>query len=417
MILAYQLLGFLLIPIIKLNIYLRIQSNKEDNKRYIERYGISNIDRPNGHLIWVHAASIGEFKSAATTIEKLHKKFTILVTTTTLTASNYAIDQFGDKIIHQYSPLDIQIWVNRFLEKWKPSLVLWIESDLWPTTLSLIKKKSIKSYLINSRISPNSFKKWKYIRGFFTKITSAFDEIFAQSPLDKERLEILTQREIKFIGNLKLSSIEKLKDNTELNFFQKKVNNFNIIMLASTHQGEERIFINLIKKLLIKYKNLKIIFAPRHPHRSNSIKKMLDQEKIHSNLFNNSTNLKEDVLIINSFGKMALYYSLSDIVILGGSFTKMGGHNPIEPAHNNCVVITGPHIYNWENIFLDMINNKACILSKNINELDQTLTSLLQNTKEINLIKIKAKKFANNSFFEIEKIISKIDNCFKEPEC
>ena len=417
MILAYRLLGFLLIPIIKLNIYLRILNNKEDKKRYNERYGISKITRPHGHLIWVHAASIGEFKSVSTIIEKLHKKFTILVTTTTLTASNYAIDHFGEKIIHQYSPLDIQIWVNRFLDKWKPSLILWIESDLWPITLSLIKKKSIKSFLINSRISPDSFKKWKYIRGFFIKITNAFDEIFAQSLLDKKRLEFLTQREIKFIGNLKLSSIEKLNDNTELNIFQKKINNYNIIMFASTHQGEEKLFIKLIKKLLIKYKNLKIIFAPRHPHRSNSIIKMLDQEKIHSNLFNNSTNLKEDVLIINSFGKMALYYSLSDIVILGGSFTKMGGHNPIEPAHNNCVVITGLHIYNWENIFIDMINNKACILCKNINELDQIVTNLFQNTKEINLIKIKAKKFANNSFFEIEKIISKIDNYFKEVKC
>ena len=167
MIVTYKLFAFLLIPIIKLNIYFRILKKKEDKDRYNERYGISNLKRPDGHLIWIHASSIGEFKSASEIINKLHKKFTILVTTTTLTASNYAINHFGNKIIHQYSPLDIQIWVNRFLDKWKPSLVLWIESDLWPTTLSLIKKKSIKSILINSRISPDSFKKWK-IKDFMT---------------------------------------------------------------------------------------------------------------------------------------------------------------------------------------------------------------------------------------------------------
>ena len=224
MFVAYQFLGFLLIPIIKLNIYLRILKNKEDKDRYYERYGISKTKRPDGKLIWIHASSVGEFKSVSTIIDRLHKKYTILITTTTLTASNYAIDLFGNKIIHQYAPFDIQIWVKRFLNKWKPSLVLWVESDLWPTTLTLIKKKLIKSFLINSRISPKSFNKWKYLRGFFIKITSTFDEIFAQSQLDKKRLEFLTKRKINFTGNLKLSSIEKLNDKIEFNKLQKKIN-------------------------------------------------------------------------------------------------------------------------------------------------------------------------------------------------
>ena len=141
---------------------------------------------------------------------------------------------------------------------------------------------------------------------------------------------------------------------------------------------------------------------------------MFNQEQINSNLFVNSLNLEEDVLIINSFGKMALYYSLSDFVILGGSFIKMGGHNPIEPAHNNCVVITGPHIYNWENVFLNMIKDNACFLCKNRKELDQIVTNLIQDTNKINLYKTKAKKFANNSVFEIEKLISRINSFFNE---
>ena len=164
-------------------------------------------------------------------------------------------------------------------------------------------------------------------------------------------------------------------------------------------------------------KKLKIIIAPRHPHRSHSIIKIFDKEQINSNLFNDSLNLEEDVLIINSFGRMALYYSLSDIVVLGGSFTKMGGHNPVEPAHNNCVVITGPHIYNWENVFLNMINENACFLCKNIKELEQVVINLFHDTDKINLFKTKAKEFANNSFFEIEKLILKIDNYFNKLKC
>ena len=417
MLITYQFLGFLFIPIIKLNIYLRILQHKEDKNRYYERYGISKIKRPPGQLMWIHASSIGEFKSVSTIIDRLHKQYTILVTTTTLTASNYAIDHFSNKIIHQYAPFDIQIWVNRFLNKWRPSFVLWVESDLWPTTLTLIKKKSIKSFLINSRISPKSFSKWKYIREFFIKITNTFDEIFAQSQLDKKRLEFLTKRKITFIGNLKLSSIEKINNEIEFTKLQKKINKYQVLMFASTHEGEEKIFINFIKNLLSKYKNLKIIIAPRHPRRSYSIIEMFNQEKINSNLFDNSLDLEEDVLVINSFGRMALYYSLSDFVILGGSFIKLGGHNPVEPAHNNCVVITGPHIYNWENVFLDMKNNNACLICNNVKELNQIVTNLFQDTKKINLIKIQAKEFANNSFVEIEKLISKIDNFFNEAKC
>ena len=346
MILVYQLLGYLLIPLIKLNIYLRILNNKEDKKRYFERYGISKITRPKGPLIWIHAASIGEFKSASRLIEQFNKKFTILATTTTLAASNYASKNFGNKIIHQYAPFDIKIWVERFLKKWKPSIVLWIESDLWPVTIKSINQKSIKCLLINSRISPKSYNRWKYFKNLFVDITNTFDEIFAQSQLDKKRLELLTNRKINFIGNLKLSSLKKLSKKNEFKKLQKKILRKKILMFASTHNGEEELFLNTIKNLLLKNYNLKIFIAPRHLERVTTIIKLLKKENIKSNFINKSPKFEEDVFIINSFGKMSLYYALSDIVVLGGSFMKMGGHNPVEPASNICVVVTGPHTYN-----------------------------------------------------------------------
>jgi len=413
MLIVYQFIGYILLPFIKLNIYLRILNNKEDKKRYSERFGITSMKTPKGKLIWIHAASVGEFKSATLIINKLYKKFNILITTTTLAAANYATENYNDKIIHQYAPFDIPIWVKRFLKKWNPVFVLWIESDLWPTTLALIKKNSIKSILLNSRISPKSFNKWKYIKFFYTNITNTFNEIFSQSLLDKKRLEILTKRKINYIGNLKLASIEKSYDKEKIKDLRAKLSDYKILMLASTHVGEEKIFINLIKKFLLKYKRLKIIVAPRHIERSKYILKIFNNEKIKSNIFDNSLNLEEDVFLINSFGKMNFYYALSDIVILGGSFVKMGGHNPVEPALNNCVVITGPHIYNWENVYCDMINFKACLKCNNINELDQCMISLLQNDEKIKLLKSKARKFTENNFFEIDKLFSIIDNNFR----
>ena len=140
MIIIYKYLGIILIPLIKINLLLRILKGKENKNRFSERYGISSIERPEGDLIWIHAASVGEFKSAVLLIDTLHKKYTILLTTTTLSAANFAIKKYGHKIIHQFAPLDISMWVEKFLIKWRPKLVIWIESDLWPITTKLLKQ-------------------------------------------------------------------------------------------------------------------------------------------------------------------------------------------------------------------------------------------------------------------------------------
>ena len=410
MLFFYQFLAFILIPIIKINLYIRLLKGKEDKIRYLERYGISTIDRPQGKVIWIHAASIGEFKSSSILINKFHSNFNILVTTTTLSAANYAIEKYGNKIIHQYAPFDIIKWVDRFLETWKPQLSIWIESDLWPTTLHLLKKKSIKSILVNSRISPQSYQKWKLIKFFYKKIVSTFDEIFAQSPIDKKRIEFLTNREVNYIGNLKLSSIDKNNTNVFSNNLKNNLNNYNILMFASTHQGEEEKILELLKNTLSKINKLKIIIAPRHPERSDKILSILKKKNINSNVFKNSQNLEEDVLIVDSFGKMSLYFSLSDIVILGGSFVKMGGHNPIEPANNNCAIITGPYIYNWENLFIDMIDSGACYMFNNFIEIETFILDLYNNSEKLNSIKNKAKIFSEKKFFQSEKLFHTIDS-------
>ena len=206
MINIYMYLGIILIPFIKLNVFLRILKGKENKMRFSERYGITSMKRPKGDLVWIHATSVGEFKSADILINKFYKKYTILVTTTTLSAANFAIKHYGHKIIHQFAPLDIILWVEKFLIKWKPKLVIWVESDLWPVTTKLLKQKSIKSLLINVRMSPHSFKKWKKLKFFYKQMTECFSEIFAQSQIDRERIRQLTDRDIKYIGNLKLSS-------------------------------------------------------------------------------------------------------------------------------------------------------------------------------------------------------------------
>ena len=319
MIILYKYLGIILIPLIKLNVFFRIFRGKENKARFLERYGITSLKRPEGDVVWIHAASIGEFKSADLLINLLYKNYTILVTTTTLSAANFASKNYAHKIIHQFAPLDISLWVEKFLNKWRPKLVIWIESDLWPITMELLKQKSIKSLLVNVRMSPQSFKKWKIIKFFYKQMTECFSEIFAQSQLDKERIKTLTNRNIKFIGNLKLSSgsnIQQISLDKKLINFQKG----RTLMLASTHENEEFQFLSTIKRLLLQVDGLKIIIAPRHPERSKTIQSIYQKSGISTKLMSDNAYASGDVLIVNTFGNLPAYFNISDIVFLGGSF-------------------------------------------------------------------------------------------------
>ena len=413
MINLYKYLGIILIPFIKINLFLRILKGKENKERFSERYGIASIKRPKGNLVWIHAASIGEFKSTDLLINILHKDYTILITTTTLSAANFALKNYGHKIIHQFAPLDISIWVEKFLNKWNPQLVIWVESDLWPITMKLLKQKSIKSLLVNVRMSPKSFNKWKKFNFFYKQMTDCFYEIFAQSQLDQERIKTLTNRDIKFIGNLKLSLNSKYKKdsaNKNLEYFQ----NSKTLMLASTHDDEEIQFLPVIERLLSQINNLKIIIAPRHPERAISILSNYQKYGISAKLIENNNFLKEDVIIVDTFGNLPTYFNVSDIVFLGGSLVNKGGHNPIEPAINDCVILTGPYIHNWENIYYEMLENKACFVFDKILNLEKKIKNLFENDNEIYLLKEKSKKLAQKNFFDSKKLIYSIKNILEE---
>ena len=214
MIYIYRIISLILIPFLKINIKLRIKKNKEIKTRYKERFGISNyrFDKPK-KVIWIHAASVGEFKSSDYIIKKYHKNYNLLVTTTTVSAAEFAINNYGNKIIHQFAPLDNDFWINNFINHWKPNFIIWIESDLWPLTLHNIKKKNIKAVLLNLRLSPKSLKRWRLVPFFYTKLLDSFDEVLAQSELDQKRVEKITKRKIRFIGNLKLASHNSISQN------------------------------------------------------------------------------------------------------------------------------------------------------------------------------------------------------------
>ena len=401
----YRFLSFIAIPLIFFNICWRIIQKKEDKQRYKERFGKSSIQIPQNKIIWIHAASVGEFKSSHIIIETYYKKYSILVTTTTKSAAEYASKYYAGKIIHQYAPFDVDIWVKRFIKYWKPQLVLWIESDLWPNTLSAIKKNKIQSLLINARISPQSFNRWKRIANNYNELLKTFSNVFAQSREDLKRLQSLTDKKIEFIGNLKLANVADTKNFPVLS----KKSNLSI-MLASSHKGEEEKLIPLIKKLYVKYSNTQFYLAPRHPERSSSIKKMFNHKKLKCTKESNLNYKNSRVIIVDSFGNLASYFHKSDIVFLGGSLSKSGGHNPIEPAKYNCAIISGNHVFNWQNIYDEMVKEQACYIINNLEKLEDLLEKLINDEDILEKSKQNALNFAQKKFFDEEKLIDIINN-------
>ena len=160
-------------------------------------------------------------------------------------------------------------------------------------------------------------------------------------------------------------------------------------MIVSSHEGEEEKLLPMIKKLIIHNSNMQIILAPRHPKRSTKIKSLCNSLKIPSRLEDSNSSNSQAIIIVNSFGNLASYFESSDIVFLGGSLISKGGHNPIEPAIHNCALITGPFIYNWQNIYEDMFINDACLKIQTVDDLEIKIQDLISNNTLIKKMKIK----------------------------
>ena len=393
MIKIYQFLSYVLFPIILINLYLRIVRNKEDKNRYKERFGKTDFNfNFSKKIIWLHAASVGEFKSSHVIIEKYYKDFQILVTTTTMTSADYVKKYYNDKVIHQYIPFDVPFWCNRFLNYWKPSLVLWIESDIWPNMLKNIRDKKINCLYINARISPKSFNKWKYLKNLYSETLGTFNKIFVQSGNDLKRIENLTNADVKYIGNLKLSYNNKNKINK---YNEKKFS----IMIASSHHLEEEMILNRIKKIIHREK-LKVCIAPRHPERIKKICKILVKNNFSYSLDSEDKSSNNEIMIVDSFGNLDAYFKNSQIVILGGSFISKGGHNPLEPARYGCAIISGNYVYNWQNIYDEMLKEKACFIINDIQDLEFKIQNILLNKELLENYKNKALDFSNKKFFD-----------------
>ena len=411
---VYKILAnliFLFSPII---ILIRILKRKEHITRFKEKFSIHTKKRLPGKLIWFHGASVGEILSIIPLIKKLEKKNNIkqiLITSNTLSSSKVLSNFRLKKTIHQFFPIDTKHHSNKFLNYWNPSVVIFIDSEVWPNMIDNIKKRSLSLVLMNARITDKSFKKWKIFSLSARNIFQKFDICLSSNLKSKNYLKSLGAKNIKYIGNLKFSQTENnridLNNDIKKFFITKKV-----WCASSTHHNEEKICAETHKKLKLKYKNLLTIIIPRHVHRANKVKNEIQKLdlKVHMHDSKKKIDPQTDIYLVNSFGQTKSFFKICKIVFLGGSIIKHGGQNPLEAVRYGCNVVHGPNVWNFEEIY--SLLKKYEFSNKIINRVQLTakidkIFNMKTNSKDIQIkIKRLGDKILKSTFNEIDYFIN-----------
>ena len=394
----YNILINLLILISPIIILLRIIKKKEDKVRFKEKFCFFSKKRDKGNLIWFHGSSVGEILSIVPLIEKLEnnrKIDKILITSSTLSSSKILYKYKFKKTIHQFFPLDSNWLTKKFLNYWKPSAAIFIESEIWPNMLKNIKKKTIPIILLNARITKKSYNRWMMLSNTSKILFSNFDICFSQNLETAKYLKSLGAKKIKFLGNLKFAESKYKEKYSFISKYKKAFRLRKIWCAASTHNSEEKICALVHKKLKKKYKNLLTIIIPRHIQRTGDI---IDQIKsLNLNIQSRSTSIKikknTDIFIVDSYGETKSFYKICKTVFLGGSLIKHGGQNPLEAARFGSKILHGPHIENFKEVYQLLGKNN---ISFKFNNVDQ-LTNLIDNS-------LKNEKSHNNKFIKLNKI-------------
>lgn len=379
---AYRRLSAALTPLAPVLIRQRLKNNKEDPARLDERRGISQIERPAGPLVWIHGASVGEVLAAAALIERLRALgMRILLTSGTVTSAEIIAKRFPTDIIHQYIPYDSPRFVARFLDHWKPSLALFIESDLWPNLIISAAKRRLPMVLINARMSQRSFPRWQKFSATISALLGRFEICLAQSETDAERFSALGSRSVVVTGNLKLDVQAPPGDAVKLDKLMAVTRGRPIIVASSTHPGEEEIILETHKTLTSFFPKLLTVIVPRHAHRGADIAQMITVAGAQVALRSREEfpHAGTDIYVADTMGELGLFYRLSPVVFIGGSLVPHGGQNPIEAVKLGASVVHGPHVFNFTDVYEALDGAGGAKLADSSEQLVKQLGQMLGN--------------------------------------
>ena len=353
--------------------------------RFNERMGIASRPRPEGPLVWVHAASIGESLSMTSLIDRLiheYPKITILMTSGTVSSAHLIIHRLPATVIHQYIPVDRVPWVKRFLDFWHPDLVLWVESEFWPTVLSEIKSRRIPSFLMNARISAASVQGWRRAPWMIRRLLETFELCMAQTELDAGRLRVLGAKNVACPGNLKFATSPLPADQKMLTALDASIAGRPRWVVFSTHAGEDEVIADAHEILIKNFPDILTVIIPRHPERAACIEQLLLDRKLSVSVRSKTDPVDASIsfLLGDTIGELGLFFRITDIAVVGGTLIPHGGQNPIEPARLGCAIVHGPHMENFLDVQTELLTAGASVIVHTAEELALEIGTLLSNS-------------------------------------
>ena len=386
----YTALFITLIPAYFIRLTWRGIGNKKYLQRWGERLGIANV-RPtkDKSIVWVHAVSVGEVNASIPLLRALMEEYPgseFLVTTSTPTGSDILLSKLGNKIKHQYVPIDIPFCINLFINTWKPKALILLETEIWPNIIHCCKKQGIVTALVNARLSEKS--KLKYLRFNYViqPAINSLDLILAQYESDAYRFnEIAADKEIKLCGNLKFDQdmpeeLESISDSIR-DSWSKEGKRRPTLIAASTHEGEEVIVLDAFNAILETITDALLIVVPRHLERFNKVKSLIDDQGFSFSSRSKKEDVTNDVQVLlgDTMGELNFLYSVSDVAFVGGSLIDHGGQNLLEPAAQGLPLCSGPSVRNFVEISDQLKKASGLTIIKDKNELAHYFIDLVND--------------------------------------
>lgn len=380
----YRLATRLIEPLAPRLLDRRAAQGKEDPARVDERLGVPGVDRPDGDLVWLHGVSVGETLSLLPLVERFRRSrpdLTVLVTSGTVTSADLMARRLPPGVIHQYAPIDGPCAVAAFLDYWRPSLGVFVESELWPNLLVEADRRGVRLALVSARVTEKSADGWKRAPGMARRLLSTFDLILPQDPASADRLSTMGGR-IDGQVNLKLSGEPLPHDAAAFSRLSAAIGDLPVVVVASTHEAEELALARALSGLV---QPICLILVPRHPERGPAIGADLAAAGFAVSLrsLGQAPGADGAVHIADTLGELGLFLRLADVVVMGGSFAPalglepVGGHNPLEPARLGKPTISGPDASNWRSVAALLVEAGGLTVVQTPSDLPAVIAPLL----------------------------------------
>jgi 3-deoxy-D-manno-octulosonic-acid transferase len=325
----------------------RAKAGKEDRARLNERLARPTTPRPDGPLVWLHGASVGESLSILPLVERLRAErpdLAVLVTSGTVTSAQLLARRLPAGAIHQFLPVDTPGGARRFLDYWRPGLAVFVESELWPNLLLTAKDRGVKLALVSAKLSDKSHAAWRARPFAAWRLFSGFDLILAQDGRAAERLTGLGGT-VAGEADLKFGAAPLPADPATLASLRVRLGDRPLLLAASTHPGEDEIVLAAWRALPDRPR---LVIVPRHPERGPAVADLAVAAGATASLRSRQPDDLAEIIVADTLGELGLWYRLADLALVAGSLVPgIGGHNPLEPVRLDCPVVSGPHVENW----------------------------------------------------------------------